>query len=141
MITLNRVLASVLEKAGESSEIGKAIYRLWGQRSKEGELQDAWAALEEQARISGDFDELDKVIHFGNEDTKIDELIGDSEWWDSLDASVKQMEAHSNCGADCLALIIRADMVMCDMLDVSDTDFRTTLMRDVARQCEVFVNG
>jgi hypothetical protein len=141
MMALNIALASVLAKAGEASEVGKSIQRIWGQRSKEGELLDAWADLEDQARRSGDFDELDKAVRFGNEEAKIDEMVGDSEWWDSLDESVKQMQAHSNCGADCLALIIRADMLLGDMLDVADTDFRTSLMRDVARQCEVFVNG
>jgi hypothetical protein len=142
MITLNNVLVSVLERAGDNSGVGLAIRIIWGQRSKEGELLDAFAELAAQAQRDGThYEELNKVVRFGDETATIDDMVGDSEWWDSLDNSVRQMQAHSSCGADCLALIIRADMVLNDMMDIADTDFRSGLMLDVARQCEVFVNG
>ena len=142
MITLNNVLSSVLERAGDNSGVGRAIRIIWGQRSKEGELLDAFEELAAQAQSDGThYEELNKVVRFGDETATIDDMVGDSVWWDSLDNSVRQMQAHSNCGADCLALIIRADMVLNDMMDMADTDFRSGLMRDVARQCEVFVNG
>lgn len=141
MTPLNKTLKAIKEQSGAASSVGLAILCVLGQPSSEGELLDRLDTLAEEAKKAGVFQELDAVIRFGDEKAKIEDLVQCSEWWDEMDRSVLDMQAHSNCGADCLSLIIRADAMLGDMLDVADSEFRREVMRAVARQCEVFVNG
>jgi len=142
MMKLNEVLKSVRERAGEGSSVSKAVHVLWGQTSSEGSQLSAVRALMEEVAEDGEFyDELDVALRFNEQGVLIEALVKDSEWMDYLDESVKEMPAYSNCGADCLALIIKADLLLSDMADMKDSGIFEDLMAGVARQCEVFVNG
>lgn len=145
MIKANEVFAKVLQACGSPEHrLASVILKYFGFASFEGQARQALLNIQDvAAECDLHYDEIVEAIGYradNLEEVRIGELVDGSPWSDWLPSAVKEMPVHTNCGADCFSLIVRADRMMGDMADVSD-DQHSSIYEAVSRQCEVFVLG
>ena len=143
MMNLTTLLRAVLSENASDDRLCAAIRECLGHTTH---LHDGFAGQgilnlqEALGPYPGRHDDLHAALHTANQEASIGDWVGEGVWAEALDKSVKEMKATSNCGADCMSIIMRMDWVLADFADI-DPDMRDLMVEAAAHQCRVFVNG
>jgi hypothetical protein len=143
LVKLTTLLRAVLADHPEEEAICAAIRECMGCTTHvdEGSQGDAIEKLRAAlGPFPGRWDELHEALHTSKPEATIGDWVGEGVWCDWLRDSVKEMQALSNCGADCLSIILRTDWLIADMADVGE-DMRELMVELAATQCRVYVHG